>query len=120
VHYPEAGVQVPAGTVEVGEALDEALHREIKEESGLVGLQLVALLATQHVYSTTKSQWQEQNFFQLQAPDDLPEEWLHVVRGNGEDENLHFIYSWFDVSKAADTLIAGQGKYLNKLLSVTP
>ena len=32
---PEAGVQVPAGTVEEGETLDAAVLREVHEETGL-------------------------------------------------------------------------------------
>ena len=39
--HPEAGVQVPAGTVEPGQAIEAALFREIREESGLTNLQLV-------------------------------------------------------------------------------
>ena len=33
--FPEAGVQVPAGTVEEGETLDAAVLREVHEETGL-------------------------------------------------------------------------------------
>lgn len=34
--HPYAGVQIPAGTVEPGEAFEEAARREIAEETGLV------------------------------------------------------------------------------------
>jgi NADH pyrophosphatase NudC (nudix superfamily) len=33
--FPEAGVQVPPGTVEPGEPVESALFREVYEESGL-------------------------------------------------------------------------------------
>ncbi|HLE30393.1 MAG TPA: NUDIX domain-containing protein, partial [Anaerolineales bacterium] len=33
--FPEAGVQVPAGTVEPDEPVEAALFREVHEESGL-------------------------------------------------------------------------------------
>ena len=38
VHEPEAGIQVPAGTVEPGESPDDAVIREAHEETGLAGL----------------------------------------------------------------------------------
>lgn len=34
--YAEAGVQVPAGTVESGESVEKALYREILEETGIL------------------------------------------------------------------------------------
>jgi NADH pyrophosphatase NudC (nudix superfamily) len=39
-HSPEAGTQVPAGTVEVAESIEQALWREVEEESGLIRTQL--------------------------------------------------------------------------------
>ena len=42
--YPEAGIQVPAGTVEEGEPLEEAVLREAREETGLKGLRTQSYL----------------------------------------------------------------------------
>ncbi len=42
--HPYAGIQIPAGTVEIGEAPDAAALREGREETGLIGLQLVQAL----------------------------------------------------------------------------
>jgi 8-oxo-dGTP pyrophosphatase MutT (NUDIX family) len=42
--HPSAGIQLPAGTVETGEAPEAAALREAGEESGLRGLQLIRLL----------------------------------------------------------------------------
>ena len=41
---PEAGIQVPAGTVEEGEGPEVAVLREAREETGLDGLRLDAFL----------------------------------------------------------------------------
>ncbi|MFX0171610.1 MAG: NUDIX domain-containing protein [Candidatus Hodarchaeota archaeon] len=35
IRHPNAGIQLPVGTVEKGETVEEALKREIKEETGL-------------------------------------------------------------------------------------
>jgi ADP-ribose pyrophosphatase YjhB (NUDIX family) len=44
---PEAGLQVPAGTVEAGELLTEAVLREAAEETGLSALTLEGYLGEQ-------------------------------------------------------------------------
>ncbi len=46
-NHPEAGVQLPAGTVEVGENPDEAVIREAFEETGLRSLEIIKLLGRQ-------------------------------------------------------------------------
>ncbi|MEO8084851.1 MAG: NUDIX domain-containing protein [Ardenticatenales bacterium] len=49
VDTPEAGTQVPAGTVEAGEDVADAALREAFEETGLAGIRLVAALGTEDV-----------------------------------------------------------------------
>jgi 8-oxo-dGTP pyrophosphatase MutT (NUDIX family) len=48
--HPTAGIQVPAGTVEEGETFEDAVLREIHEETGLEQVQLVKTL-TESSYS---------------------------------------------------------------------
>ena len=44
--FPEAGIQVPAGTVGEGESFDEAVLREAYEETGLPDLSIESYLGT--------------------------------------------------------------------------
>jgi ADP-ribose pyrophosphatase YjhB (NUDIX family) len=111
----EAGLQVPAGTVEGSEEVIAALFREIDEESGLSQLTLIRHLATAPFYAESKAEWHERNVFHLQAPDNLPESWLHIVKAGDEDKGLHFEYSWKTISEAKTTLSGGQGHWLDKI-----
>lgn len=44
MEHPTAGIQLPAGTVELGETPEAAVFREVKEETGLVDVELVEIL----------------------------------------------------------------------------
>ncbi|MCA9930236.1 MAG: NUDIX domain-containing protein [Anaerolineales bacterium] len=43
-HHPNAGIQLPAGTVEPGEDLETAVLREVAEETGLTQVRIVRYL----------------------------------------------------------------------------
>ncbi|MGW8478858.1 NUDIX domain-containing protein [Streptomyces sp. NPDC055898] len=47
VGMPEAGTQVPAGGVKAGEGMDEAVLREVAEESGLLTARVVRQIAVE-------------------------------------------------------------------------
>lgn len=46
LQHPNAGIQIPAGTVELGEAPAAAVVREVAEETGLTAVSPPALIAT--------------------------------------------------------------------------
>jgi ADP-ribose pyrophosphatase YjhB (NUDIX family) len=46
VDFPEAGIQIPGGTIESGELPEDAVLREAVEETGLERLHLVSYLGS--------------------------------------------------------------------------
>ena len=83
--HPDALTQVPGGGVDEGEEFAAAVLRELEEEAGLRDVEIVRLLSTTHHRS---------HCYQLRPTSDLPEEWEHVVHGDGEDVGLVFCYRW--------------------------
>jgi 8-oxo-dGTP pyrophosphatase MutT (NUDIX family) len=73
--FPEAGIQVPSGTVEQDESLHDAVLREAYEETGLVGLRLMGYLG-HSIYDM--SPWgghssQCRHFFHLEVNGEPPD-----------------------------------------------
>lgn len=112
---PEAGLQVPAGTVEPGEASVSALWREIEEEAGLrpSDLRLVRKLA-EH----PEPAWGNiRHIFHLEARGVLPDTWRQTVGGTGEDRGFTFVYRWAGL----DVILSGdQHRWLAQLSEGSP
>ncbi len=97
VDYPDAGLQVPAGTVEPGEPLETAMWRELFEESGLQPPQvsLVGKLA-----EFPQPAWDNaRHVYLLHAIPGLPPAWRHAVTGGAGDSGLIFDYRWEALSR---------------------
>lgn len=97
--HPWAGVQVPKGTVEPGEAPAQAALRELHEESGLV------LDGPAHPIGTWErdlgdGEIHRWHLFAIVASTGLPDRWTHVATGSIEEEGLAFAYRWLPVDPA--------------------
>jgi len=106
---PEAGVQVPAGTVEPGELPDKAAVHETEEETGLSGFRLMRKLGEYAHSVEFRPENHRRHVFQLEAPEGAPDRWQHFA----EDE-YWFIFEWvpFGVDPG---LAAAQGDLLHLL-----
>jgi len=119
---PEAGIQVPAGTVEDGETLDIAVLREAFEETGLHGLRLVRFLGEQvrDMADVGKNEVHHRHFYHLRYDGDGPLTWQHLEPDpdhGGEVEP--FAFFWVHLPDEVPTLIADHGAMLPHLFEHT-
>ncbi|WP_157598652.1 NUDIX domain-containing protein [Tateyamaria omphalii] len=98
--HPQAGVQLPKGTVEFDETPATAARREVFEE---VGLALQGPLHALGTWScpTPPALW---HVFVAEAPVGTEEAWQHAPTGGGDETGLVFDVFWIDVYDARDRL----------------
>jgi ADP-ribose pyrophosphatase YjhB (NUDIX family) len=113
--FPEAGIQVPKGTMQPDELPETAVLREAREETGLRDVTLVRALAVDSELQPDGTR-HERHFFELAAPAHTLDAWEHVVTGEGEDNGLVFYYFWAR-SAAEVGLWPGFGDYLHLALA---
>jgi 8-oxo-dGTP pyrophosphatase MutT (NUDIX family) len=115
--YPEAGLQVPAGTVKEGEEIESALLREVAEETGLAAWRVVRKLGVYDYWNESTGRWNERHVFHLTAMDDAPDHWQWVETGGGEVAELEgyvFQFRWVGLDEMVE-LAGSQGDYLYTL-----
>lgn len=77
--FPSAGIQVPGGSVEVGEALEAAALREAREETGLVELVVQSYLGTAaYELKVDVGDPHLRHFFHLVYSGPMRERWEHT------------------------------------------
>ncbi|MEL7338959.1 MAG: NUDIX domain-containing protein [Bacteroidota bacterium] len=97
--FPEAGLQVPGGSVQSREGLQEAVLREVEEESGLTNFSKLTFLGERFFVAHDKREIHQRHFFHLRHNQQSPDRFLHHVSAGEEDQGLAFQYEWFDLGK---------------------
>jgi len=119
---PDAGLQVPAGTVEPSEELVVAALREATEETGLTQLRMIAHLGDEDVDVRPfgKNELHARSFFHIACDETTPDTWEtwehHASDGSGPHR---FAHRWVPLD-AVPPLIAGHGAFLGQLRRRAP
>ena len=115
VDVPEAGTQVPAGGVRAGEPLEEAVRREVAEETGITDVTVrTSLGVTQRPHPQTGAP--QVTVFYYATTGDPRGRWEHEVTGDGEDGGLRFDCYFLPAGQAAGSLAGRQDEFIPALL----
>lgn len=117
--YPEAGIQVPAGTFEPNETPEQAVMREAFEETGLQGLTLVEFLGEvrRDMSDYGLAEIHHRHFFHLRCNTEPPESWSHIERYNSNPtfEPIEFQFYWVTLPNGLPQLISENDIFVPKL-----
>lgn len=92
---PQAGIQIPSGTVDDDEEFDAAVLREVWEESGLTEFAAMRVLGDEHdTTDTGKPRWRR--FYHLTVAAPVPDTWSRAADGE------IFEFTWVDVTTPID------------------
>ncbi len=116
VGSPEAGIQIPTGTVEDREFPFQAVLREALEESGLSNFSQDIFLGS-HFYWYSSPKNLIQRYAYLLLSQEPRNEWVQTVAGEGEDAQMEFKIYWIPLDEALG-LQSDFGTYLRKAKAI--
>lgn len=96
---PEAGIQVPAGSVRAGESSADAVMREANKETGLSGLELVCSLGERLRDMTDfgRNEVHHRQFFHVRCNGAPPESWQHHELDSSDSAADPILFEFFRV-----------------------
>ena len=120
--FPEAGLQVPGGTLKPGEAPEAAAWREAVEETGLQGLRLAHCLG-EHIQDMAESGLDEahqRTFYHFECTQVPPEVWRHNEEdpSDGSPAPIVFELFWVRLTGEITPLISQQDYLLPRLVEL--
>jgi 8-oxo-dGTP pyrophosphatase MutT (NUDIX family) len=115
--YPEAGIQVPAGTVDPGESPQAAVLREAREETGLSALRITRFLGVREydLSAFGRDEVHRRHFFHVEVLEEVRSGWRHWETSPSEGEPVEFEFYWVRLPDLASELSGGQGELLSEL-----
>jgi ADP-ribose pyrophosphatase YjhB (NUDIX family) len=107
--------QLPGGTVEEGESIEEALLREVYEESRLSDVSIIRLLGCDVVRGAI-DRIDLRHFFLVRSNEPMKDSWLHYEEhGSEHDYPLPFLYSWMPIEEARLGMGGDHHKFLGSI-----
>jgi 8-oxo-dGTP diphosphatase len=121
---PQAGIQVPGGTVGVNEDLDAAVLREAHEETGLTDLTIVGFLGEaframdDFPGDFAPGEIHHGFFYHLRCGGEPLPSWRHYERFGSDDDAdpIAFDFFWVALPDGVPKLFADQGLFIPQLL----
>ena len=118
--FPDAGIQVPAGTVKAGEDFHAAVLREAEEETGLKNLEIVSYLGKhlRDMADVGLNEIHHRHFYHLRCTNSPPETWQHFEDdpSDGSPGPIRFEFFWCNLDRLPQ-LICEHGKLVHMLIS---
>lgn len=121
---PEAGIQVPAGTVEPDEKPEDAVLREAHEETNLTALKLGTFLGFQRrdMSDFGLNEMHDRYFYHLLCEQETQTTWDHGERFPSDEPGEHptfrhiFRFYWVSLPDGVPPLIADHDFMLKRLM----
>ncbi len=112
VAHPDAGIQVPAGTIEPAESAHDAARREVLEESGLA-VRIDRLIGSTEVSMAPfgRDEVQERWVFLAFPETNAPATWRHWERNASGGGEYEFEFFWHPIGAPIE-LAGGQGELI--------
>lgn len=109
--FPEAGVQVPGGTVDPGEEIGDAILRELFEETDVSfsDKQILKMLGVQNYHRQDLNEINERYYYLVDGSQ-LLDHWDHQVVSDGLDNGIIFQHCFIDKIRAKQ-MLTGQMNY---------
>ena len=112
-----AGIQVPAGTLEPGEAPDDGVLREAREETDLESLTIRRFLGCRDYDMSPYgiAELHRRYHYHLECEGDAPSTWRHFETGGGTSEGIEFELYWVRLPDQVPELAVAQGDFVAEL-----
>jgi 8-oxo-dGTP diphosphatase len=117
--FPEAGIQVPAGTLKPDESPEAGVMREAFEETGLTNLTLVEFLGDvkRDMSDYGLAEIHHRFCFHLRCEGEPPDTWLHLEMYREHDlaDPIEFQFYWVPLPNGVPRLISENDRWVPKL-----